>query len=487
MTTLSAEAAPTEVTISYKPLPKQGEFHGMSKKYRFFVGGWGNGKTSAGCVEALMLALEYPGCVGLICRKTRPELKATTMHHFFNGGGGDPDSGDYTGCPQELIRSFNKTEGKLTLINGSIIHFWPLDEPDKLSNLNLGWFLIDQAEEVAEEMFQMLQGRLRQTKAPRCGVCLANPNGHDWIWRRNVYLKGNGAYKNHGMVHAKTTDNPNLPADYVASLMDMPKAWIERFVNGSFDVFSGQIWPEFERDVHVIRPFPIPDHWDIVEGIDHGRRNPTAVLWSAYDEVGNCFIFDEHYEAGKRVGHHAQKILEKRAFYHTPLYTVIDASAAQKDPNTERSVVDEYWDWGIVTIPSDRHVAARINRVAEWLMLDKDHPHPVTGETREEGYPKLYIFANCVNLVEHVAQYQWKKQLATKDENAKEQPKEKDDHDVDAMGYILMTRPHPSTPVAVKEWEMTPAQRYWKKLEERMERAGTGGSGISHNMLGSDN
>jgi hypothetical protein len=46
---------------------------------------------------------------------------------------------------------------------------------------------------------------------------------------------------------------------------------------------------------------------------------------------------------------------------------VIDASAAQKDPNTERSVIDEYWDYGIWTVPSDRHKIARVNRVAEWL------------------------------------------------------------------------------------------------------------------------
>src|SRR5271166_1223775 len=333
---------PTEVKLSYKPLPKQAEFHGMSKKFRFFVGGWGNGKSSAGVAEALMLALEYPGSTGLICRKTRGELKATTQHHFFNGGGGDPERGDYTGCPEELIQKFNKTEGKLTLINGSVIHFWPLDEPDKLSNLNLGWFLIDQAEEVPEEMFLMLRGRLRQRNAPRCGLLLANPEGHNWIWMYCVQRPGD--FPEMGMVHAKTRDNPNLPEDYLEALEKMPKAWRERFMEGSFDVFSGQIWPEFDPDVHCINPFPVPLNWEIVEGIDHGRRNPTAVLWAAMDEMGNIFIVDEHYEAGQLVSHHAQAILQTRTNYKLPVYTVIDASAAQKDPNTGRSVIDEYWD-----------------------------------------------------------------------------------------------------------------------------------------------
>lgn len=474
------DGKPLEITISYSPNPKQMAFHGMSKKYRFFVGGWGNGKTDAGVAEAFSLAVEYPGSTGLIARKTRPELRATTQQQFLHGSGGPP--GSWQGCPQELIRKFNKTDNRLELINGSIIHFWPLDDPDKLSNLNLGWFLIDQGEEVAEEMFQMLQGRLRQANAPRCGMVLANPNGHDWIWHRNVNPLTDGYFKNHGMVHAKTTDNPNLPPDYVASLMQMPKAWVERFVEGSFDVFSGQIWPEFDSRVHVIRPFRIPDHWDIVEGIDHGRRNPTAVLWFAQDELGNAFIFDEHYEAGKLVAYHAGKIHETRAHYHLPIYTVIDASAAHQDPVTGRSVIDEYWDHGIVTIPSDRHVPARINRVAEWLMLDPRHAHPLTGETRDEGWPRLYIFANCVNLIEHIGQYQWKKKPPTADVDAKEQPREKDDHDVDALGYILMTRPHPSAPI-VGANDDSPAAWYWKRIRDRMDR-NAGNS--AHSMLGSE-
>lgn len=482
MTTIAASTKPVTIELTYNPNPKQIEFHSSGARFRFFVGGWGNGKTDAGVAEAFALAMEYPGTTGLICRKTRPELRATTQRQFFEGGRGPV--GCWPGCPQEVIRKFNKTDNELTLINDTKIHFWPLDDPDKLSNLNLSWFLIDQGEEIPEDIFQMLIGRLRENSGPRIGMVLANPNGHDWIWRRNVFLKGGGAYEDHYMVHAKTYDNPNLPSDYIESLENMPESWRKRFIEGSFDVFSGQIWPEFDADVHTIRPFPIPRNWDLVEGIDHGRRNPTAVLWAAFDEKGNAFIFDEHYEAGKLVGHHAKAIHEKRAYYRLPIYTVIDASASHKDPNTGRSVIDEYWDHGIVTIPSDRHVPARVNRVAEWLMLNKEWPNPVTGETRPDGWPKLYIFKNCVHLIEHIQQYQWKKKPLQQEADAKEQPLEKDDHDVDALGYILMTRPHPASPMAVNDDDdMSPAAQYWRRVRSRMDRAGGRGG---HSMLGSE-
>jgi hypothetical protein len=463
---MKANQTPINIEINYAPLPKQGEFHGCNAKYRAFGGGFGNGKTSGGCAEGFFLAMEYPGSIGLIARATRPELKATTQHVFFEGGGGDPRT-DWTGCPQELVRSWNKSEQKLVLVNGSIIYFWPLDDPAKLTNLNLGWFLIDQAEEVPEDMFLMLIGRLRQRNAPRKGMILFNPNGHDWIWRRWVHDR----MMDHELIHAKTTDNPTLPSDYMRAFDAYPESWRKRFMEGSFDVFTDQIWPEFDREIHAISPFAIPPWFEIIEGIDHGRRNPTAVLWAAFDDIGNCFIVDEHYEAGRRVSHHAGKILKKRQTWGVPNYTVIDASAAQKDPNTERSVIDEYYDYGILTIPSDRHKIARVNRVAEWLRRDPEHPHPLTMEHSEEGWPRIYIFKNCPNLIEHVPQYRWKPLPPTAKVDAAEEPLKKDDHDVDALGYILMTRPRPAEkPLSErKDWDAR-TRAYWDRVGKRMKQ-----------------
>jgi hypothetical protein len=469
VTTINPEPVTVDVFDRYQPMPKQAEFHAAPGKYRFFGGGFGNGKTSAGCAEALALALEYPGSTGLIARKTRPELIATTMHTFFNGGGGDPDAGDFTGCPEALIKRHNKSQSRIELINGSIIWYWPLDDPDKLTNLNLGWFLIDQAEEVPEEMFMMLQGRLRQVRAPRKGILLFNPNGHDWIWRRCVFLKG--AYRDHTLIHAKTSDNFNLPSDYIEQFKGYPEAWKKRFFDGSFDVFTDQIWPEYDPEVHEIRPVPLESWWEVVEGIDHGRRNPTAVLWAAFfSQYGHdyCFVVEEHYEAGKRVKYHAKKILETRKELRvSPMWTVIDASAAQKDPNTERSVIDEYWDHGVHTIPSDRHKLARIVRVAEWLSLDEAVPHPLTGELRPEGWPRMYFFKTLTHLKEHVPQYRWKPQPPTQIQNAPEEALKKDDHDVDALGYILMMRPQPGKSPTGPDHSDPRSQKYWDRYRER--------------------
>lgn len=472
-------AEAVEINLPYNPLPKQAEYHALSAKFRLFIGGWGNGKTSGGCAEAFALAMEYPGSTGLIGRKTRPELQATTEKQFFEGGGGAES--DWPGCPQEVIRSHNKSRNELKFINGSRIHFWPMDEPGKLSNLNLGWYLLDQAEEVTEEIFQMLEGRLRQQNAPRCGLLLANPNGHDWLWRRFVYLK----YPDHKYVHAKTTDNPTLPSDYIASLYRMPEAWIKRFVEGSFDVFSGQIFPEFDANVHTITPFPVPEWWDGLETVDWGYRNDTSVLWLKFDEKGNCFVVDEHLESNKLVHHHAGKIHERRGEHGIPGMTIIDPTSSKTDPTSGRSVMDEFNDHGIIVSPGDNARLAGINRIGEWLRCDPKHPHPLTGELHPEaydgkGYPRLWIFKNCVHLIEHLGQYQWRKKPPQAEEEAKEKPLERDDHDVDALRYGLMSRPKPS--VAPINYQAQPQDEYWRKIRERMDRRRDRG----HSMLGTE-
>ena len=86
-----------------------------------------------------------------------------------------------------------------------------------------------------------------------------------------------------------------------------------------------------------------------------------------------------------------------------------------------------------------------------------------------------------INLLEHLQQYKWKPQPPSRDEDPKEKPLEKDDHDVDALGYILMTRPPPAhRPVD----PLSPRSRVEKMIRDRIERRSRGES--EHSMLGSE-
>ena len=160
---------------SGEPLPYQMEFHSSRARYRAIVGGYGCGKTTAGVIEALKICFLYPGTLGFIGRADTIRLKLTTMEILNEI------------CPPELIRRRNEHDKVVEFINGSRIVYGGLaeeyDSIDKIKSLNLGFFFIDQAEEVSYDVFLALKGRLRRSNSPRCGFIAANPRGKNWIYK----------------------------------------------------------------------------------------------------------------------------------------------------------------------------------------------------------------------------------------------------------------------------------------------------------------
>jgi len=414
-------------------LPGQDEFIFSNARFCAFFGGFGNGKTLAGCIKAFRLSMEHQGNVGIIGRFSQPQLRATTRKTFFSM----LDSNEDTISSHPMVAKFNKVENLLRFRNGSEILFRHLDSPSDLLSLNLGWFYVDQGEEVSENIFLILQSRLRLDGVPfRQGFLTGNPEGHNWIWRRFIHY-GDPDYH---MVQATSLENPHLPPDYVPMLLrNYPEAWVRRYVYGSWDVFEGQIYGEFDPRVHVIEPFVIPDGWPLYRSIDPGRTNPTCCLWFTVDNDGNVFVYREYYQAGRIVSENARAILEMSG-NERYVYTLIDPSARQSSALGYCSVVAEYLDQGIETVPAANELRAGINRVCEYLRVDPHRFHPEKGQ---RGSPRLFILNSCQNLIREFPQYRWR-QLKSVEMGTKNQPEEPlgvDDHALDALRYFLMSRP----------------------------------------------
>lgn len=424
----------------YEPLPKQIEFHAEPAKYRAYVGGFGSGKTLCGCAEALALSLDYPGNVGLIGRKSYKELKATTQAEFLRI------------CPPELIKTFNKTDGDLVLKNGSKILFWNLQDIHTFRSLNLGWFYLDEASEIEEDVFLTLKGRLRLSHglngAPirRCGFLTTNPNGHDWIWKWFVQRKPNG----HRLIHAPTKENKYLPPDYIQDLQETyPPEWLSRFMEGSFDVFEGQVYPSLDERTHMIPAGLVSKAMEYISrlpiklrGIDHGFANPTVCLWCAVDRVGNLFFYREYRATRRLISENCQEIVS-RSGEEEYFRTIIDPSTRNRTGQGVKglSFLEEYRENGVNAELGNNQMRAGILRVADYLRPRRDHSNPITGV---KPAPMLYFLPDCHATFEELRQLQWKRLKPGQERNAPEEPVDKDDHGADVVRYIVMDRPIPS-------------------------------------------
>jgi len=423
------------------PTKEQSAFITSDKKFSCYSGGFGNGKTWAGCLRALVLS-GLPNNFGLIGRLTYPELRDTTRREFFNL------------CPPEywdpkMGGEWRSSENQLKFVNGSEIIFRHLDNisEKELLSLNIGWFFIDQAEEISEKVFLILQSRLRlSTATRRYGFLACNPEPGNWIYHRFKKPSDEGTLdKNYQLIEASTYANKdNLPIDYIETLIhSFPEAMKRRYIDGEWEVFEGQIFAEFNRRIHVIPPFDIPSGWERLVAIDHGMVNPTCALWGAIDYDNNIYIYDEYYEPGI-VSNHVKQILRKSEGQEISFWLIDPSTRArtrEKD-GMPWSVLEEYEDYGIYATPANNAKLAGLNRVKEFMRVDPKRKHP---RTSVHGSPRLFIFPSCINLIEEIPQYQWKKLRGMDSKNAPEVPRDFNDHAIDALRYMIMSRfPPPS-------------------------------------------
>ena len=189
-------------------------------RYTAIVGGVGTGKTFAMLYRGWRYCERYPGSTGLVVRREYVDLERSTIRDF------------------ERYFNAKVSSGKYAFANGSVIYFSHGDTNDinALKNINLSWFLIEQAEEYdTAEVFDFLRDRLRQDHVgPRFGGIIANAHGHNWIYDRFIdgaksvcvdASTGQYRYVKNGRYDCSTANTfanaDNLPADFVEDLRAM--------------------------------------------------------------------------------------------------------------------------------------------------------------------------------------------------------------------------------------------------------------------------
>lgn len=451
--------------IQFDKLPIQSDFlFDMTNRFQAYGGGLGNGKTTAGCLKAFFLSFLFPGGCGYMGRLDGKEFRQTTLAEFKRL------------VPESFIAKKNDQLGYLRFkpqYGGSEIIYGDM-KAERFNNINLSWFYIDQAEEIDDERFQLLVSRLRRKVpmygsddkpilvngepllAPTFGFCTFNPEGtSSFLWR---HFHPDSPEKKDGykLYQASTYDGLKagfIPQDYVDDMVRLfPPDARKRYLDGSWDVFSGRIFPQFHQGTHCldyIRPQP---HWKIYESIDHGLINPTAVQWWGVDEFGIRYLLDEHYEGdGKPVKHHCEVILAKRAQFKQGIaYTYLDSACwatNQSKGGNVYAIVDEYNENGVFPIKGEKDWDTGYTRITQGLAADPALVHPETGEL---GAPRIFVSSHCTHFIKEALGYRWKKNRITSQlRNTPDEPMDYNDHHMDAWFYLEASRPN--QPVLVVE------------------------------------
>ncbi len=366
--------------------PKQAAFFKSRKRYIAYGGARGGGKSWAVQRKAPLMALRYPGIKMLLLRRTYKDLERNhvrALEPLLKG-----------------IASYSRQDKCFRFPNGSVLDLgYCASESDVLQYQGQEYdiIFIDEATQFTEFQYETLVPCVRgANNFPKRMYLTCNPGGigHEWVKRLFVdrNYKKDERPDDYDFIKATVFDNkPLLENDpgYVNTLKnlsdDLRKAWLD----GDWDIFEGQYFSEFNRSIHVVKPFEIPQDWRRFISIDYGL-DMLACLWIALDYNGKAYVYKELYESGLIISEAACRIHEVNGD------DVINMRYAPPDmwnrrQETGKSAADIFMENGLYFYKSNN------NRVQGWYDL-KEWLKPYDDEQGIRT-AKLVIFENCLNLI----------------------------------------------------------------------------------------
>lgn len=435
---------------------KQLAFHKCQKKNRWVFGGNRSGKTECGAVETVYMARGiHPyrqnkdkvfGWVVSLSQQVQRDVAQAKVLNYLNKSwiedvtmlSGKKDSLNYGVIDQIIIK--NVFGGR------SVIGFKSCDqgrEKFQGSSLDFVWFDEEPPKDIYDECRMRVldkKGDIFGTMTPLKGLTFI----HD-----EIYLN-RGNSKEVWYEFMEWADNPYLDKEEIELLTStLSDDQLESRRYGRFKCSNGLVYPEFDEDIHVIDPFNIPFEWQDTVSIDPGLNNPLSAHWYAVDYDGNVYVVAEHFEAGRDISYHSNKIKQisdklgwKRG-NGGKINALIDSAANQKTLASSKSVTELFFEFGINANPRvNKDLFSGIQRVKQYLKVNN-------------GKPKIFIFKQCQNLIRELKTYRW---------GDGDAPKKYDDHALDELRYYLMTKPENSPSKPIKSQIQKDKERLIRKI-----------------------
>jgi hypothetical protein len=343
--------------------------------------------------------------------------------------------------PRTWVASKNEVELSIQLKNGSSIALKGAENPDSLRGVKLRGLVIDEIASIRNWEWlwsEVLRPTLTDYEAP--AIFISTPKGFNHFY--NLFTQGQNQesvlYKSWRFT---SYDNPYISKEEIdAAKKELTDDTFHQEYMADFRKYTGLVYKDFDRQVHVIEPFDIPEGWSVYRGIDFGSTNPTACLWISVDSDDNWYIYDEHYDTGQTIDYHAGVINSKTK--RGIISTFGDPSGAQW--------IQEFAQRGIYITPANKETGQNqegwvrfgIEKVAERLKQIPGHMVESLSTLRvPAGLPRMFIFSTCTNVLREIETYRWKEKSVSQaqDLNSPEAPEKANDHAMDALRYFAVS------------------------------------------------
>lgn len=373
----------------------QSEYINDKHKYLVIEGAAGSGKTIFAVYKTILYGLNYAGARIGVFRRTLPALKQTSLLEIRNvliNSGIDYEE--------------NKSEGVITLYNGSTMIFKSLDDLQKIRSMNLDFIYVEQMEEIKNyETFLELDARIRDKVSQKyygqfLMVVTPETQGH-WIYQHFH----RDPMPDSVVAHFHYTSNPFVDEDYIRRA--------EELKNRDYDSYIKLTLGKWGKVGNIVY-----ENWDIREsdkgyefytaGLDFGFNNPSCFLLIGWLD-GEPYVIDEIYEAhllNRQLITKSIRLLQKHGLNPSRLEAVY-ADGAEPDR------IEEFEEYGFNIKPGIKDVLAK------------------TQITRSTN---IHIAERCEHTIDEIQRYYYQKDMHG---NVLDKPVKFDDHAMDALGYAV--------------------------------------------------
>lgn len=336
---------------------------------------------------------------------------------------------------------------------GGVIAFRNLDDPSKYNSAEFAAIAVEELTKNLEAVFHELRKRLRWPGIPDedtrfLGATNPGGRGHGWVKRfwidRDFPPEMERLAPTFAYVQSKASDNPHLSqAYYDNNLLTLPEEMRKAYAEGDWDLFAGQYFKEWRKEVHVCEPFEIPWFWKVERAGDWGEAKPCAHLWIATNPEGFKWAIGEVYGEGLSIESQAEKIRAFEQGKRIQPTGVLD-SACWDTTGRAQSIADQFSQYGVTWVQSAKGPGSR---VAGWRVVRKllAFERDSTGKLTKE--PRLRVFSTCRHLIRTLPT------LVHDPLKPEDLDSDGEDHACDALRYHCMG---PANPPETPDEAMTP-------------------------------
>ncbi len=254
----------------------------------------------------------------------------------------------------------------------------------------------------------------------------------------------------YSFVQAFVSDNNALlkaDPDYIRRLEDLPDHLRKAYLEGDWNIFAGQAFPELSTHIHVVQPFALPPGTKYFFSFDPGYNHPYAFIVFAMVPEGTLYVTNVITGRLQMTMEIAEKIRDLKL--KGEIYAGQDLWYPGRGGG--KSLLEEFAENGIDAAHGFYWIRAKTDRV-RGVQAVRRYVNP---KGYPDGKPRVFFFSNAQSVFDCVASMQIDPKNPEDVVKVDALDGEGGDDKYDSFRYGVISRVYPNTADQLEPEEFT--------------------------------